>query len=443
MQSITKAGLAPGLTASSRFHDTLHWLSTWTSYFFVLSGFVLTMAKMTSKDDKTTIRFVLERLTTTYPAYALSLALVLLVTGPDLWLLTRSDWHSLGWHLGLLQAWVPPDSARGRYLPGKAMVWNGPAWFMSALLFYWILFKPLYYMTQRAPRLWVGPLALICWLMAGLAWCDSRLFGHAVARGLMPRSWPHDDPKAWADVYHYNPLFSLNNFVAGMLLARLLLDAEKDEEDGGRRPLWRKITAHGTDLAYAGFALVLATLQMPPTLRYNNNKPVEVGGLFSFIHNGGCLPVHGLLILGLCTEEDVCSRLFQRHAFSWWGAMSYEQYVLQTAVFKLLGDIYVAVSHGPYHRPYDGLAWQLAMPLAVTFAAFFVHHFVSVPIASALRQYLKASNPIDSIRKSALYGAILDTATSRRKSDDHDPDDDDDDGVSCSRISLCGMSTAV
>ena len=59
-----------------------------------------------------------------------------------------------------LQAWWPKmicaGNSTGRFLGFRyrtsAVHWNVPAWFMSALMFYWVLFAPLYRALRRIPR---------------------------------------------------------------------------------------------------------------------------------------------------------------------------------------------------------------------------------------------------------------------------------------------------
>ncbi|KAJ8599292.1 hypothetical protein CTAYLR_006791 [Chrysophaeum taylorii] len=400
-----------------RAHGIMHWFSTWTSYFFILSGFVLAMARLTSDnpdDVKSIPFFVAERLTTTYPAYALTLVGLLLLLFAELYQLSSGDWVSFFQHVALVQAWVPPDSMRS---PGPqenfSIVWNGPSWFMSALLAYWVLFKPLYFGLRRLPKPLLWPALVLCWVASGAAGLDAY-FDHPLARGLAPPRWPRN-AKSFADVYHYNPVFSINSFVGGMILSRLFCEAEASESRGERRALWRQIGARGAALAYAFLAVFAFAFRVPPSfIQHKKDGTYDIGGLFAAIHNGGLMPLHGLLIVGLCTEEENVAQLFSKRSFVWWGSISYEQYLFQTLVFKFLGDIFTALSGGPEGKPYDNLTWQFAPPLALTLVAMAAHYGFSVPVGKWLRNRLRAlegarTQPPFSQSSSQSYGAIANT----------------------------------
>lgn len=204
------AGMA-GVTANDavkdKFLDVCRFGTLMTQYFFLLSGFVLAIARLSSSTPdalKPTWRYVLERLTTTYPAYLLSLVIMVfnLAGGTGLSIASRADWYNFVLHCTLLQAWWPnmicganTFEAQGRIGPSfisGGTHWNVPAWFMSALAFYWVLFKPLYRALRALPRSMLVPTAVLLWACSGAAGLDMWIWGIDTADA------PHD-------FYRYNP----------------------------------------------------------------------------------------------------------------------------------------------------------------------------------------------------------------------------------------------
>lgn len=403
MPNFVSAG-SPFDMDNPRFHQCMHWFATLTSYFFVLSGFVLTMARLTSPDPtktKKTWVFVAERLTTTYPAYLLSLGIMVLMLSAKLYEVSASDWRSLALHVTLTQAWVPPDSTR------RGVVWNGPSWFMSALFFFWLLFRPLYYWVRCLPATCLWPAFFACWFASCAAWLDDST-GRSLAHALMPRHWPRN-AKTYADVYQFNPLFSLNSFVGGMVFSRIFCQAEAAEALGEKRQDWRVFASRGASVCSSIFILTLLIFHVPPCFTAQG-ATYQVGGLFSALHNGGLLPLHGFIIAGLCMEEEAVARLFLRPGFVWLGSISYEQYLFGSVVFNFLRSIYVAVSGGPNAAPYDSFTWQFAAPTSLTLTAILVHYYFSVPIAARLRKSLHEATPpkeplLNKHLAESLYGA--------------------------------------
>ncbi len=98
----------------------------WVTFFFVLSGFVMTIAY----PQVETFGYWKARLARIYPMYVLALLLFLIITtATNGWW----DWHSVVLHLDLLQAWVPAE----------ALGLNSPAWAVSVEAFLYICFPLL------------------------------------------------------------------------------------------------------------------------------------------------------------------------------------------------------------------------------------------------------------------------------------------------------------
>lgn len=392
------AGVNIPLYAKHRLTRLFGWGTFWTQYFFFLSGFVLAMARLNSRrpdDLKPTWRFVAERLTTTYPAYLLALVLMLFDQADQMARMTRYDWLNFGLHLTLQQAWWPQMIyATWSHNGMTAMIhWNTPAWFMSALFFYWLLFKPLYRLMRALPAPSLVPILLALWACSAAAPIDMRL------KHVSPTQADHD-------FYRFNPLMSLHIFAAGIIFARIFV-----EQNLSGLP-------YSASAALLGYVAIATTVSVEHITGMEHRGQKYETGTFYFLHNGGLLPLHAMLVSGLCSDRDPLTRFFKRPLLLFIGAISYAQYILQAVVFRLVSQAYRAARiRDPdhySHYPYAPWTWQLVLPCTLFLSALITHYGLSVPAAAHLRSKLdllatqwpfSSANSLPPATVSASYGA--------------------------------------
>ena len=424
-----------------------------TQYFFILSGFVLAVARLSSSrpdDMKPTWQYVAERLTTTYPAYLLSLVLMLFnLAGSDSFTYAAwQDWVNYGMHLTLTQAWWPnmicaaagkQDGRVGGKFYAMAVHWNVPAWFMSALAFYWILFKPMYRVLRRLPRRTLLPAAVGLWASSGAAGVDMWL------RDLSLVDAPHD-------FYRYNPLMYVHVFAFGMVLARIYLEygfSSSDTKTGGTKDALEAVdlglfpvpvvlhwvVAHGATIGYIIYIAIALNCTVEGISGMKTYDDKHAGGRFYFLHNGGLAPLNALIIFGLCSETDRVAMVFKNAWFQWVGAISYAQYILQAVVFHLVRAAYEAAAgkdayyvstgwapfgsgYGAYQTaPYGVWLFQVVLPTTLFTSAFLVHYYISVPVGAHLRKQLDAWASASRLvtKQEPTYGALERAAVSGGK----------------------------
>ena len=119
----------------------LVWGFTWVPWFFMLSGFVLTHARMRSKNPmkpQDVLTFVKKRTAVIYPLYIFGVVLAALIR---IWQDKRlPKWYELGSQGLLMQAWLP-------WLPegtGGSLAVQSHCWFLSALVPFWFLFDVIF-----------------------------------------------------------------------------------------------------------------------------------------------------------------------------------------------------------------------------------------------------------------------------------------------------------
>eukprot|EP00931_Biecheleriopsis_adriatica_P037655 TRINITY_DN2159_c0_g1_i4.p1 TRINITY_DN2159_c0_g1~~TRINITY_DN2159_c0_g1_i4.p1 ORF type:complete len:500 (-),score=61.01 TRINITY_DN2159_c0_g1_i4:298-1797(-) len=314
----------------------------WTQFFFALSGFVLAyveMARPSSKKGKTLtqLQYLRKRLVTIYPSYMVVLVITLFQDPPTEWF----SWAILPLHATLLQAWFPITV--GKQCCGQS--WVTVAWFMSALVLYWLLLRPLANLIRRASVKTCCVVIALCWIVSlvpGAVWeYQQALFGayDASFPGATTSTWSHEF--LWCFLKN-NPIGYLNVFLAGVVAARLfiltcLCDAETREaplETTERLAICQEraplVFRFGVVLGYALYAGVVA-------LYPSQSNPVSNSPWYLACHNGGMLPIMILVLMGGALGLDpIAKYIFQCKIFLVLGRISYSQYLLQYNVWALL-----------------------------------------------------------------------------------------------------------
>jgi peptidoglycan/LPS O-acetylase OafA/YrhL len=303
------------------------------SYFFLSSGFVLTYAQSRAAELGTfdVRRFWLKRAARILPVYYLGLlvALPLLIAGRDV-----TTGKTLATVL-LIQAWSP----------ATALYWNYPAWALSALAFFYVVFPALLLSTRALSQRSIAVLAALAW-------------GATIAPGLLYAITSPDHlavvaPSShalWIDVLRYNPLVRLPEFVLGVLAARLYLKV------GG-------LSRRRTVIFCAGLLALGAGLAVAQLLPY------------AVINNGFLDPVLILLLVALASGGWL-SRVLSHPRLVFLGQSSYCLYMVHAPIIFLAHAVWPQYRHSP--------AFVAALVLATIAVALVLYRFVERPVTTAL-----------------------------------------------------------
>ncbi len=300
---------------------------TAVSFFFVLSGFILTYTygadfEAGRADRK---RFWIARFARIYPVYLVCTLFAGYVCRAQF----RPAFHALAFvsDLVMLQSW----SVR------MSPFFNVPGWSLSVEAFFYTLFPWLVLRLRPArPRQAVGMVAIL-WLLALIApvigvCLDSRAGWHEILN--------ESHPMLYA-IRRY-PVFALPEFAAGIVLGWFHLRFRLQQRTA-------------TALLVCGVAGTLASLAE------SNHLPFEL------LHNGLLIPFYCLIILGLCYPGIIARGL------SW-------------APLLLLGEASYALYL--FHYNYNGFVLQrFHVPESLGGLAF--RMLVIVPVSIALHLYVE------------------------------------------------------
>lgn len=298
-------------------------------FFYVLSGFVLTIAYYGREIDRKA--FYISRAARIYPLYLI--ALVLSLPG------FAFKWHSgeILFFEGVGAAVLSPLVLQS-WIPFTALKWNGPGWSLSCEAFFYLIFP---FVLPRViefskKRLMVGTVAL--WILALLP-----PLIYTLTRGvhLLPPIEPvQAAQKALlptdnvSDIIAFNPLLRAPEFIAGIFLGLYALQSGKGQSVKAR--------FGGTllgSLAFTGLVAVLLLAPRIPTL---------------FLHNGLLLPVWLLLILSMYRGGFFANAL-SLAPLVFLGEASYAIYILQSPVSGYLGIALRPILHLSFVGQYPTL----------------------------------------------------------------------------------------
>lgn len=315
--------------------------------FFVLSGFVLAYNYAGRKVAPR--KFWLARFARIYPAYLLGFVLI----APAVIVRLQHDPFKLaasGLAAGtLLQGWIP----------GLALMWNGPGWSLSNEAFFYLLFPAVLPWLQSLSRRSLWTVAAACCMAAACA-------GESV---------------------QYVPLFRLPEFVLGVATGLLYLDRRA----GGW--LWQSAAA-------VGLFLLLPPDSLPAGIR-----------------NAIAAPLFAVLVYALASSEGILTSRPMRKL----GDASYAIYILQSPVMAYFLLATQGMSAGGTRSPLTWMQFTLycAILTGVSIACF---EWWETPArrwilgAGAPKKEVVPSDPISSpaCNRHARYEACIDEPRASR-----------------------------
>ncbi len=270
------------------------------SFFFVLSGFILTYshaAEYESGKGKP-VRFWVARFARIYPLYFLSMIFGAYVNYKQF----HPAFHIVAFVAAvfMLQSW----SMR------MVNFFNVPAWTLSCEAFFYFLF-PFLFLRMRpssAAKAWLWAAGMWALAMALPIYCTILYPGSAVSEYTVHGT----SRNALVGEVLKVPLFALPEFLAGVAICWIYLRA---------RPAPRI-------LAYMTAAGVLAMIGV---FIYVGHFP------YLMLHNGVFIPIYALLILGLCGRTWF-SRLLENKALVLLGEASFALYLTHFLFNDLVED---------------------------------------------------------------------------------------------------------
>ena len=268
------------------------------SFFFVLSGFILTYSY--HQRDYTIRAFYTARLTRIMPATVLSIVLFFVlnqqtpnIANPDELAVTASN-------LLLIQAWIP--------LPRYYFALNAVAWSVSVEAGFYLLFPLLHrVLTQNKGRVFIIAIPLII---------SSLLLGICLWKNLPFHTSTQPNQITWIGLIYISPLARLKEFCLGMLAGHIYIQLRANDS----LALKNKLVLSITEIALLGL-LIMGFLKVSVPLTQNPN----LIGIFWYQIATGAL-FAGIIIV-LAAENSLISQSLNSQWLLTGGEMSFSIYL--------------------------------------------------------------------------------------------------------------------
>ena len=322
-----------------------------TSFFFLLSGFILSYLywKPNGEMAVSRERFWWQRFTRVYPIHIV----VLLLTVPvDMFL----------WHASLDVPPVPISVAsavatatltQAWYAP-LVPLWSWPTWALSALVFLYFIMPWLMRLLARLSR----AQAMICLLaMPVISLLPTLLF-----LDLFPNGAPHH--RNWHIQLGSTPLFWVTHFVAGMLMSRVFSISRFEQA-------WR--TKSRPWISAGDFALVgilLLCLSEPQSLPWH-----------LILRHGAVMPLHLIVLYDLALGRGIAARVLSIRPLRFLGATSFSIFIWQNLLMAIGLMIVPALALPKW------LAFTVAA-VGVLLVAIASTYWIERPLARRLRRWV-------------------------------------------------------
>ena len=327
-----------------------------TSFFFLLSGFILAFLYWAPNGELSTTRqrFWWQRFTRIYPVHLIALVITILLFLPRWWFDPSAPPVPLAVASGvatatLTQAWLPP----------LVPIWSWPTWALSALVFLYLIMPWLMSALARLPRNQAVGLLVA---MPVISLLPTLVFLHFFPDG-------GKDSQTWQIFLGSTPLFWVPHFAAGMLMSRVFGISRFEQA-------WRARSKPWIALGDLALIAVIAISVMEPHDRVWRH----------ILRHGALMPLYLVVLHDLALGRGVVARFFSLPGMGFLGQTSFSIFIWQNLFLAL------------------GVGMTLAMPesksisfwfsvIGLTAMAMISTYWIEKPIARRLRRRLVPHQP--------------------------------------------------
>lgn len=277
------------------------------AFFFVLSGFILTLNYFHLSDVRSACSFYLARFARIWPAHVACLLLLVFMI-PETFKLTSFTYPMFWTNLTLTHGWIPS----WKYF----FSFNAPSWSNSTEMFFYVCF-PFLLLGLKSRRWFLVPAVVGACLITMIGVCTLLRL-------------PEFDPNGLSNqaLLYVNPLTRVFEFTVGMAAAFLI---GRLSRKGSLTPQW----ATFLEVCAVGGLLLLNIFS--PTIRVHAAPLIGEAGAY-WLQNSG-IPVFGMaaLFMILSTEKGRLSKILSFPFLVFLGELSFAMYMLHCVFLAYRG----------------------------------------------------------------------------------------------------------
>jgi peptidoglycan/LPS O-acetylase OafA/YrhL len=327
-----------------------------TSFFFLLSGFILAYLywKPSGELSTTRERFWWQRFTRVYPAHLIALLLTILLFLPRFWM--DPDAPSIPVAIAsaiatatLTQAWVPP----------LVPVWSWPTWALSAIVFLYLVMPWLMRWLARLSRAQAVALLVASPL---IALAPTLVFLQFFPDGAK-------DSIHWQIFIGSTPLFWVAQFAAGMLMSRVFGISRYETA-------WREKAKPWVSAGDLALIAVIALSLMDPHDRVWRHV----------LRHGALMPLYMLVLHDLALGRGFFARVFSLPGMNFLGQLSFSIFIWQNLFLAMSFMMALAMPDSTHASFWFAVIGLLVMAGVSTF-------YIEKPLARRLRRRRQGPQP--------------------------------------------------
>lgn len=273
------------------------------SYFYLLSGFIMIIAYF-NKKEVSTIEYYQNRLARVYPTYLFALIFFFIINHFYI------DLKALILNLFTLQSWVP----------GKVLSYNVPGWSISVEMFFFLCFPFLLklYKSKINPKIYFTGILLI--------WISTQVLTNYIVR-FGDFDLIHN--QRLREFIYYNPIMHINEFLIGNAAGIFFI---------------KNIKPKNYDIS-----ILITVMLLILTIRF-------IGLEF---HNGLLAVLFVPLIILICANTGVITKIFNHKILVYLGSVSYSLYIIQLPLHILFFQFYEKFDFAKEYSFYYYLAFLI------------------------------------------------------------------------------------
>jgi peptidoglycan/LPS O-acetylase OafA/YrhL len=315
------------------------------TFFFVLSGFVLTLSNL----NKTTFSFrgfYIARISRLLPAYLMALGLMVIIGRSESTMTLRAELLNLFF----MQAWFPP----------YATSVNSPGWSVSVEIFFYALF-PYIVGILKSRKNTFG----FIFAAAALVYFLSQ----AVLLKLNNLKEMSDTSGYLFHIVHYLPLSHLSSFLLGIAGGCLVV------VHGDRLAAHE---SHGGVIVIFGITATGLALFFPEWIVY------LFGGLIPAFDAGFFAPLFLFMIVSVTVFDCFMVQMLSFPFLAKLGRISYAYYILQLPVWLIFSSMYKAGNASEDQK-------FLCFVGVLLIASQLTYHLVECPLGNKIKKYFEGA----------------------------------------------------
>lgn len=343
-------GHGGNLPGFEQFRFTAFNLNNAVSFFFVLSGFIMSLSYYNMDLRKDFKRFISSRFARVYPVHIFLFFVYFFIFGPNIFIDGAHQYTPVAiTNLTLLQSWVPLSKYYFSY--------NAVSWSISTEFAFYFAFPFLLLAARKYGRAaLLAPIAITALLLiasVSMGLPDFSLDGGITSTGLL----------------YINPLSRLIEFSFGMFMYEVYLSTKSKKISSGA----------ASALEVSAIAIVVSSFYWLSGIgsKLNGETYESVGYWLSF---AGSFLIVGLLILVFARQQGLLSCLLKNPIMIYLGEISFSLYMCHRLILALANNYALNfIDENPFL--YYLLYWGLSLVLSAT-----LYRFIETPSRYQLRK---------------------------------------------------------